>query len=197
MVEAKVRDIQIQPLKSGGSLTLEEARMNLSGLETLNGRIKDHFLVAVSGEKDGVGDYNFFTQRIQVDQNKGLLVSGTPELALVKPRVEGEKLFFDFKGDPVAVPDMEDDDLSRTLPVQVWEHRGLAVEIPTLSEWLSDSLGRNVKVARTNGPWNRMSRQNFQKNENPLRAQEGYPIHAVTWEDVVAMFGAIDAKADP
>lgn len=197
-IEAKIRDLQIQPLKGGGPLKLGVARMTMSGLETGDGRIKDHFLVAVTEEQDLQGFHNFLTQRIQVDPEKDLFVPGDPRLALIKPEIYMGGLVFSFENKHhVHDPGEEADDLTRIIPVQVWEYRGEAIEVPKLSEWLSDILKRKVKVARTSGPWNRMARQNFMGNSNPLRAQDGYPVHAIAWEDAVAIFGALGAEIDP
>jgi uncharacterized protein len=176
-VEATIRDIQIQPIKGGGPLTLTEALMTKAGLETVDGNIQDHFLFAVDANTDHLGDHNFLTQRVRIDHEKNLFVPGDPKLALIKPEQRG-------------------DDLSRVIPVQVWEFRGKAVEVPIISEWLSDQIKRKVLVARTSGPWDRLSRQNFEVNDNPIRAQDGYPIHAVTWADVQAVFDAIGAPPD-
>lgn len=196
MIEAQVRDIQILPLKGGGPLTLDETRMTKAGLETVDGLTQDHFLVAVTAETDTHGDHNFLTQRVQVDPTKNMFAKGDPHLALVKPELRDRNLVFRFNQEEIRVPQMAEDDLSKTIPVQVWEHRGKAVEVPIISEWLSDQLKRRVLVARTSGPWNRMTRQNFEANDNPLRAQDGYPIHAVTWADVEAVFAAIGAPPD-
>ncbi|MBI4136966.1 MOSC domain-containing protein [Candidatus Roizmanbacteria bacterium] len=198
MLEAKVRDIQIQPMKGGGPLGLEEARITFSGLETEDGRIQDHFLVAVTSETDSYGDHNFLTQRVQVDPNKDLFTRGAPELALARPESRDGTLVYHFDdSNEVTVPDISEDDQNRIIPVQVWEYRGGAIEVPILSEWLSDCLQRNVLVARTSGPWDRKARQNFMKNENPLRAQDGYPVHAINWEDAAKVFEAIGAEVDP
>lgn len=197
-IEAKIRDLQIQPLKGGGPLKLEVARMTMAGLETVDGRIKDHFLVAVTEEQDSQGFHNFLTQRVQVDPDKNLFVPGTPRLNLAKPEDRNGKLVFNFDGqNEVTDPGEKVDDLSKVIPVQVWEYRGGAIEVPMLSEWLSDNLQRRVRVARTSGPWNRMARQNFMENNNPLRAQDGYPVHGIAWEDAVAIFGALGADVDP
>lgn len=197
MIEARIRDLQIQPLKGGGPLQLQEVRMTKAGLETVEGDIKDHFLVAVTAEQDAKGFHNFLTQRIQVDPNKNLFVVGTPQLALARPESRNGRLVLNFGGqNEVEDPGENNDDPTKLIPVQVWEYRGRAIEVPVLSEWLSDNLQRNVKVARTSGPWNRMARQNFQVNDNPLRAQDGYPVHAVSWEDAVAIFGALGAEVD-
>lgn len=197
-IEAKVKDLQIQPLKGGSPLKLEVARITMAGLETVDGRTKDHFLVAVTEEVDALGDHNFLTQRVQVDPDKNLFVPGTPRLNLVRPENRNGKLVFNFDGqNKVVDPGEETDDPTKVIPVQVWEYRGGAIEVPLLSEWLSDNLQRRVKVARTSGPWNRMSKQNFMENNNPIRAQDSYPVHAVAWEDTVAIFGALDAEVDP
>lgn len=197
-IEAKIKDLQMQPLKGGGPLKLDVARMTMAGLETVDGRIKDHFLVAVTVEQDSEGFHNFLTQRVQIDPDKNLFVPGTARLNLVRPEDRDGKLVFNFDGqNEVTDPAQEADDPTKVIPVQVWEYRGGAIEVPTLSEWLSDNLQRRVKVARTSGPWNRMSKQNFMENNNPLRAQDGYPVHAVAWEDTVAIFEALGAETDP
>jgi len=198
VIEAKIRDLQIQPLKGGGPVKLAEARMTRAGLETLDGKIQDHFLVAVTEEVDGQGFHNFFTQRVQVDPNKNLFVPGTPRLNLARPEIKDGKLVLKFDGqNEVIAPAKDEDDAAKVIPVQVWEYKGGAVEIPVLSEWLSDNLQKRVRVARTSGPWDRMSKTNFMENDNPLRAQDGYPVHAVAWEDAVAIFGAINAPVEP
>ncbi len=198
MLEARVLDLQMQPLKGSDALKkLPEARMTKAGLETVDGSIQDHFLVAVTAETDEHGDHNFFTQRVQVDPKKNLFVAGTPQLALVQPEQRGDALVFHFQQEEIPVPHLAEDDPSRVIPVQVWEYRGKAVEVPILSEWLSDQLKRRILVARTSGLWNRLARQNFEKNDNPLRAQDGYPVHAVTWADAEAVFAAIGAPVDP
>lgn len=197
MISAEVLNIQIQPLKGGGPMQLDEARMTKAGLETVDGDIQDHFLFVVDATPDHHGDHNFLTQRVQIDPEKNLLVAGAPQLALVMPERSDGKLEFRFNDQKITVPHRAEDDLSKVIPIQLWEHRGKAVEVPIISEWLSDQLKRRIKVARTSGPWNRMSRQNFGANDNPLRAQDGYPIHAVTWADAEAVFAAIGAPVDP
>lgn len=197
-IEARIKDLQIQPLKGGGPLKLTEARMTKAGLETVDGRIEDHFLVAVTEELDDSGYHNFLTQRVQVDPKKNLFVSGSPRLALAVPEVKESQLVFKFDNrNEVVDPGEDADEPTNIIPVQVWEYRGGAIEVPLLSKWLSDCLQRSVKVARTNGPWNRGARQNFMENDSPLRAQDGYPVHAITWEDAVAVFQALGAEVDP
>ena len=198
MIEARIRDLQIQPFKSGAAMKLEAARMTPAGLETVEGNIKDHFLVAVTSSTDALGYHNFLTQRLQVDPNKNLFVSGTPQLALVRPESRNGRLVLNFGGqNEVEDPGEGNDNPRNVIPVQVWAYRGGAIEVPILSEFMSDNLKRAVKVARTSGPWDRMSSQNFMENNNHLRAQDGYPVHPVSWEDAAAIFQAIGADVDP
>jgi uncharacterized protein YcbX len=198
MVEAQIKDIQIQPLKGGGSMKLNQARMTMAGMETVDGKIKDHGLVVVSEEVDDQGCHNFLTQRAQVNPNNKLFVPGDPRIVLVRPEAINGQLVLNF-GDKneVVDPGEENDDPSNIIKMQVWEYRGEGVEVPIFSEAASDHLGRRVRVGRATGPWNRMARDNFIKNNNPLRSQDGYPVHPVSREDVVALFGAISAEPDP
>lgn len=196
--EAKIIDIQIQPLKGGGSLGIPEARMTTAGLETVDGQIKDHGLVVVTGQVGEQGFHHFLTQRVRVSPKDNLYVPGTGDLALAVPQYENGKLAFVFNGQSeVLDPGEENDDLTRIRPVQVWEYWGAGLEVPVLSEFMSDNLHREVKVMRTSGPWNRMSRQNFMENTNPARAYDGYPVHAVEWGDAEAVFKGIGAETDP
>lgn len=198
MLEARIKDLQIQPLKGGGPLKLGVVKMTMVGLETGDGRTKDHFLVAVTEDRDPEGFHNFLTQRVQVNPSKNLFVPGDPRLALVKPEIYKGRLVFSFEGKYyVHDPGEKADDPSRIIPVQVWEYRGGALEVPTLSDWLSENLKRRVRVARTSVPWNRMAKQNFMVNSNPLRAQDGYPVHAVPSNDTKAVFEAIGTQDDP
>jgi uncharacterized protein YcbX len=198
MIEAWIKNIQIQPMKGAGALPLQEARITKRGLETLSGNIQDHFLFVVDGKPDVHGDHNFLTQRIRIDPEKNLLVPGDRRLAAFHPSIRWDgSLVFQYNNERFAVPHKHEDDPTRVLPVQVWEHRGKAIEVPRMSEWMSDMLGRPLKVARTAGAWNRMARQNYEVNDNPMGAQDGYPIHAVAYSDAEVSFNALGAAVDP
>lgn len=196
-IQAEIIDLQIQPLKGGGPLKLAEARITPSGMETVDGRVKDHSLVVVSDEVDIEGCHNFLTQRKRKDPKINLFVPGDPRLCLIKPDYTEEGLLLRFGGSEVLDPGEEGDYLKYKILVQVWEYRGKAVEVPILSEFISDCLGRKLRVARTSGGWDRMTRQNYLKNDNPLKAQDGYPIHVVSKEDVDLIFEALGATTDP
>lgn len=171
--------------------------MTPAGMETVDRKWKDHSLVAVAGDKtDNEGFHHFFTQRRQVDPKKNLFVAGTPELAKAKPETRDGKMYIRFENNEVNVSENEEDNPDRHIKVQVWEYRGVAVEEPELSGLLSDKLHRHVRVARTIGPWDRKARQNFVKNDNPLRAQDGYPVHPIVYEDVEAIYRELEQPFD-
>lgn len=185
-IECQVSAIRIYPLKSGGALELESARITPAGVETLDGKVKDHGLLLVRGEPDQQGTHDFITQRDKRNPNdRKEKPQSFAELALIRPRIEDGRLILSWNNDQVIVP--EDDCPEIIIPVRVWEYEGRGLEIPLLSDWASDHLQYSVRVVATRGPWNRQSRQNYLRNWNPLRAQDGYPVHAVLLEDVLAM----------
>ncbi len=195
MLETRIHDLQIQPIKGGGPLKLEQARMTRAGLETVDGRIQDHALFVVTRETGDRGFHHFLTQRVQVDPSKNIYARGDPRLALVKP-AKNDQLFLSWDGIEEIAVNLSDD-LSKVMPVQLFEYWGAALEVPKLSEWLSDHLNMGVRVVSTRGPWNRRAKQNFRTNDNPLRAQDGYGIHVALLEDATAAFEAIGADVDP
>lgn len=182
-IEGQVLALRIYPLKSGGGLDLERARITPAGMETVDGVAKDHELFLVRGIPNQDGIHDFITQRDKRDPKDR--PQSFAELALVKPVVENGRLILSWQGDQVTVPQELCPEI--IIPVRVWEYEGEGLEIPILSEWASDHLRYNVRAVATRGPWNRLTRQNYLKNSNPLRAQDGYPVHAVLLEDVLAM----------
>ena len=119
MLEAKIRDIQIQPLKGAGSLKLKVARMTMAGLETLSGRVKDHSFVGVTSEKKSKRYHNFLTQRTQVDPEKHLYVPGDPRLALIKPGMDVHGLYFSYR-ERFTVHDPGIDRRLSVIPLQIF-----------------------------------------------------------------------------
>src|SRR5579884_766883 len=197
MPEARVVDIQIQPIKGGGPLKLGSARITKSGLETIDGRILDHSLFVVDVRLNPEGDHPLLTQRTRLAPEYAMTFPGTPKLALIRPRLNADGLVLTFDGaDPIGVPGGDHLDATQALPVRLFRYRGQALEVRRLSQWLTTHLDRDVKVVRTSGPWDRMTSSDFAANENPLRAQDGYPVHAVVRGDVEAAFRARGATPD-
>ncbi len=188
---ARVKSAQIRPLKGADSIDFTTVRMTPAGIESVDGVAIDHQFVAVTEEPGSRGFHHFLSLRTQVDPSKHLYAPGEPRLALVKPAYEELSQDFTFgwrepNTEQIAVPREYDPNL--ILPIQVWEHWGGAIEEPVLSEWLSDQLKRNVLVARTGVyPWTRLAKQNYLPNHNPLRAQDGYPVHITLQEDIDEM----------
>lgn len=181
--QARIKHIAIYPIKSGGRLELEEALLTPAGLETLNG-FPDHGLMIVRGTPDDSGVHRFITQRdINSKATKTEPTQSFAELALIKPQFIESELFLTWNGlQPVEVP--REFDNTKVIDVSVWLHNGPAIELHQLSEWTSDMLKFNVKVVSASGPWNRMTRQNYIVNKNPVRTQDGYSVHWFPMEDV-------------
>jgi len=198
MPQARIVDIQIQPIKGGGAVKLSRARMTRSGLESMDGRVLDHSLFVVDARPNPDGDHSFITQRTRLVPSLGLHFPGSPKLALIRPSLGDAGLSFTFEGkDEVLDPGPDKDDPARAIPVRLFKYRGQALEVPVLSRWLTEHLGRAVSVVRTAGPWNRMTATYFMENNNPLRAQDGYPVHAVMLGDAEAAFAASGTAPDP
>lgn len=184
--QARIKHIAIYPIKSGGRLELGEALLTPTGLETLNG-IPDHGLMLVRGMSDEAGVHKFITQRDnKTKATKTERAQSFAELALIKPQLRDGELVLTWNGQqPFEVP--RESDPSRVLYVNIWLHTGPAVEVPELSEWAADQLKFDVKAVRTAGPWDRMTRQNYLENNNPVRTQDGYPVHWFPVEDLLEL----------
>ncbi len=185
---ATIKHIALYPVKSCGRIELDQAMLTKTGLETLSG-VPDHGLMIVRGIPDDQGVHKFITQRdfkSKTSRVEGVVIpaQGFNDLALIKPQLnnEGELLLTWDGQQPILVP--SESDPSRELNVNIWLHTGPAIEVPTLSEWVTDWLNFDVRVISTTGPWDRMTRQNYLANNNPVRAQDGYPVHWFSQEDL-------------
>lgn len=183
---AKIKHIAIYPIKSGGRLELAEAMLTSAGIETTSG-ISDHGLMIVRGTPDENGVHQFITQRDnKAKATKTERAKSFAELALIKPQLQDGELILTWNGQqPIEVS--RESDQTKILVVNIWKHTGPAVEVPALSEWATDQLKFGVRVVRTSGLWDRMTRQNYIVNDNTLRAQDGYPVHWFPMEDVVEL----------
>jgi uncharacterized protein YcbX len=178
-----IKYLQIIPFKSGDAIPVPSLRMTPAGVETLDGQIKDHEYFAVRRDPDKEGIHHFVTQRTHQNPNTGKRESFR-KLALIKPEVAADgSLVLTWNHTNHTKP-AENYDPSKVLPIRIWDYTGLAVEDPLLSEWSSDCSGYDIRVMRTVGPWDRMANQNYLANNNPLRGQDGYPVHPILLEDV-------------
>jgi len=176
----RIRNIVIYPVKSAAGIELQGATLTPSGLTT--GYYSDHQYMIVCNNPDFIrsnaekneGVYNFVTQRDKRnrhDNNQRLSA-----LALIKPELYGDTLRLTWRyGDPIDLPP---DFNYGEIQVAVWDHKGYAVDQGNeIAEWLSDHLNLGVRLVKAAGPFDRMSRQTYIPNDNPLRFQDGYPIH--------------------
>ncbi len=185
LIRGKINHLAIYPVKSGGRYDIPHGRITRSGLETISG-IKDHGLAVVRAKANADGLHEVVTQRDKRDSSdRTERPQSFSELALIKPSEKSGQLqlFWGSLGvEGVGIPSRADQ--PGDTPIQVWEHRGNAIEIPEGSEWLSDHLEFDVKLVEMGSDWNRLARQNYMQNTNDGRFWDGYPIHFVNSRSV-------------
>lgn len=187
----RIKHMAIYPVKSCGGVELRSATLTPDGLES--GEYKDHQFMVVSNDPEFIasnpqksrahrdGLYHLVTQRDS--HGKERTVQGLADMALIKPKL-GDALILTWKyHDPIEVPY----DLDRGKELAVREHEDTLVAVDQggeIARWLSDHLGVPVRLVKAAGPFNRLARQNYVVNANPLRFQDGYPIHWFSIESV-------------
>lgn len=171
-----VLHLSIKPLKSsGGRLLVNEARITPAGLETVDGRIRDHDFMLVEAEPDAMGIHHFVHQRQK----------GMGQMVHIQPHLDGKQLYVDWKGvDAIEIP--LDVSHGPEIPVQIWDDQCMAFDHgDTLASWFTKHLNHSVRLVQAKGPnFNRQARQKYYSNKNPMRFQDGGPIHWFTIEDV-------------
>mgnify|MGYP001601531568 CR=1 FL=1 len=176
----RIKHLVIYPVKSTAGIEVPNATLTEDGL--VIGQYKDHQFMIVRAEADESGIYNFITQRDK--RNKEDNPQGLSALALVKPRFIDDVLELTWRYEsPITVPN--DRNHGKELPVRIWDDTCYAVDQGDgLAKWLSDHLGLPVRLVKAEGSFSRMSRQNYVANTNPVRFQDGYPIHWFAIESV-------------
>jgi uncharacterized protein YcbX len=146
-------ELRVHPVKSCGGIPVTEWELDRFGLAL------DRAFMVVDADR-GL----FLTQREE------------PRLALVAPRIAGAELVLAAAGaGEVAI------DLARTegprREVEVWRHRGLAVDQgETAAEWLSELLGRALRLVRI--PPDHARLVNPERSPEPAHTafSDGYPL---------------------
>lgn len=164
--EAGVRNICIYPVKSGGRLELQQARITTMGLETPGG-IADRQWMVVRAQPNQEGLFPYVTQR---DPKMS-------KMALMKPELmkDGKTLLLSWNGnDNIQL------ELDRTsglvLPIRIWDYVGRGIDQgDRMAEWVSYHLGISARLVRADGQ--RPVRQNYVENPYTMRWPDGYPIH--------------------
>lgn len=192
---ARVRKLVIYPAKGIAGAEVNGAMLAPSGMSYKN--YADHQFMIVSNDPEFVrinqkkpsspDVYCFVTQRdmrSRHDEPQGLSV-----MALIKPRFAGNELDFTWNyQDPVKIP--YDNNSGEEIPVRVWDHETRAVDQgDKISEWLSDCLNLDVRLVKAAGSFQRMARQNYMANSNPVYFHDGYPVHWFPIETVHELSG--------
>lgn len=184
--EIKLRIISLKPFKGiGGRILLDDARMTPEGIETIDGQLRDHDFVLADEEVNTEGAHPFVHQR-----GESTTAQEQERLVHIQPKYLAETLYLTWKGergeeqDAIEVP--LDSVFGRIIPVKIWNDTCWGVDQgDALADWVSERLHRRVRVVRANGPgFFRAARQNYRPNSNTLRWHDGYPVHAVSLEDV-------------
>lgn len=173
-----ISHLALYPIKSVGRLELTKARLSQSGLETVEGGLKDHDFMVVSAIANEQGIFEFVQQR-----QRGMNV-----MTQIKPHFEGGALSLSWgEKDTIAVP--LDFDKGVVIPVKVWDDVCQAIDQgDQVAEWFSDHLAKPVRLVRAIGEsFKRMARQSYLANDNQMRFQDGYPIHWFPQEDVTEL----------
>lgn len=166
-------------VKGTGRLEVPEAHLEQSGLRV--GHYGDHEFMAVRAEPDSDMIYHFVSQR----DWKGRKPQWLSSMALVKPvqDVDGIRLTWNYSSDAIDLP--YDRNSGRALTVEVQTDICRAVDQgDELATWFSEHLDFPVRIVKAAGPFYRPARQNYIKNDNTIRFQDGYPIHWFPIESV-------------
>lgn len=157
---ASISALHIYPVKSCAGIALQQATLGRAGLES--GAVGDREWMVVEA-----GSGQFLTQRED------------PRMALISPSIAAGSLILHAPGMPALAVALGEFDLrSPTLAVQVWNHACRAFdEGDAAAIWLSDYLGRKLRLARFDPAHKRLSNREWTQNtEAHNRFSDGYPI---------------------
>lgn len=168
----KIRKIAYTPVKSVAMLEVSEARLTPLGLYA--GDVRDRTWMAVDATPDKNGVYQFVTQRDR----------GMNKMALIQPHVTPDALHLTWKGaDPIGVP--RDLNTGTEMRVQVWKDTtgGAIDQGDAAAEWLSDHLGKSVRLVKATDAVHRKVSEKYGANDDILRGwQDSYPVHWASQE---------------
>ncbi len=161
---ASISALNIYPVKSCAGIALQEATLGRAGLEA--GGVGDREWMVVE-----TGSGQFLTQRED------------PRMALITPAIFAGSLHLIAPGMPTLAVALDEFSLrSATLAVRVWNHACRAFdEGDAAAAWLSDCLGRKLRLARFDPAHKRLSNREWTQNvEAHNRFSDGYPILMVS-----------------
>ncbi len=161
---ASISALNIYPVKSCAGIALQEVRLGRAGLEC--GGVGDREWMVVEA-----GSGQFLTQRED------------PRMVLITPAIGAHSLMLHAPGMPALAVALGEFSLrSATLAVRVWNHACRAFdEGDAAAAWLSDYLGRKLRLARFDPAHKRLSNREWTQNvEAHNRFSDGYPILMVS-----------------
>ena len=161
---ARIAALHLYPVKSCRGIALEVATLGVAGLESA-----------------GIGDREWMV----VDAGSGRFVTQreAPRMALIEPAIGADALSLAAPGHGAIAIALGGFALrTPDLPVQVWNHACHAFdEGDAAAEWVSDYLGRRVRLARFDPAHRRASNRERTGDIVALnRFSDGYPILAIS-----------------
>src|SRR3989344_5960287 len=170
-INPKIRNIKYYPIKSCAGIEVQEAYVEKSGLVV--GNYKDHEFALVDAQSADDGAHLFVSQRGRKPKGDKPLT----QMAMITtvPDSDGMKLTYD--GHSIDLP--YDRNNGRELTVRVFADAcpGAVDQGDDLAAWFTEIMGFPVRLVKASGNFSRMSRQNYMRSDNPLRFQDGYPVH--------------------
>jgi hypothetical protein len=194
LLAGNISNIRCYPLKSGAALevqhnseisaSIQDVVLTPAGVETVEG-VRDHDFMLVRATPDLQGVHLKITQRDK--RTKEDRAQGLSDLARIKPQFIAGALHFTWdRQDPIQVPLDYDD--GRETTVEVWDGVYTAIDQgDKLASWASEHLELPVRLVRATGSFRRLAPQNYMENSNPVRFQDGYPVHWITRSSVAEL----------
>lgn len=181
LTTATIKHLVLYPVKSCAGSEHDVVLLTPGGLETTD-RIGDREWMIVRAKPDEKGVHGFITQRDKREPRDA--TQGLSEMVLIRPELTKESLRLTWQGQD-GIEISAGLDSGESLLVNIWEHTGLAVDQgETPAEWLSDHLKLAVRLVKAAGPFWRGAKQNYIRNPNTLRFQDGYPVHWFSLESI-------------
>lgn len=176
--DSRIRNLKYYIVKSCAGKEVQEAHVEKSGLSV--GNYKDHEFALVDAQPDSDGAHLFVSQRGRKFKNDKPL----PQMALISTVNDGEGMKLAYNGHSIGLP--YDRNKGRELTVRIFEDvcPGAVDQGDELAEWFEEITGFPVRLVKASGNFSRRARQNYMQSDNPLRFQDGYPVHWFPIESV-------------
>ena len=188
MLNPRIRNLVIYPVKSCGGVEVERAVLTPSGLVANGHRDHQYMVVSIDPEfirvnkKEPNDVYHFLTQRDR--RNYSDRPQHFSKMALIRPEFAQSGLSLNLYGSPiVTVPYHR---WGREIPVKIWDDVTTAIDQgDDIAMRLHTFLGFPVRLVKAEGSFRRMARRTYMPNDNPLGGfQDAYPVHWFTIESV-------------